>query len=66
MQSQESDNVAQADESPVFAYDYILEDSSVVVVEIFEDPSVVVEDIPLLYRAMIFVSSVCLCRILDP
>ena len=39
-------------------------DSSVVVDEVFEDPSVVVEDIPLLHLVLIDVSSVCLCRML--
>ena len=50
----------------VFDYQYILEDSSVVVDEIFEDPSVVVEDSPLLHLALIDVSSICLCRMLGP
>ena len=43
MPSQESDNAAQADESPVVAEhvcNYVLEDSSVAGKEIFEDPSV--------------------------
>ena len=35
--------------------------SSVVFDEIFEDPSIVVEDIPLLHLVLIDVSSVCLC-----
>ena len=68
MPSQQSDNAAREDGSPVVAehYDYIFEDSSVVVDEIFEDPSVVIEDIPLLHLVLIDVSSVCLCRMLGP
>ena len=63
MPSQESDNAAQADESPD-VYNYVLEDSSAVVEEIFEDPSVVVEDLPLAHLLLIDVSSVSLCRML--
>ena len=68
MPSQQSDNSAREDGSPVVAehYDSTLEDSSVVVDEIFEDPSVVIEDIPLLHLVLIDVSSVCLCRMLGP
>ena len=69
MPSQQSDNAAQADGSPVVAehvYDYILDDSSVVVDEIFEDPSIIVEDIPLLHLVLIDISSLCLCRMLGP
>ena len=45
---------------------YIVEGSSGVGDEIFEYPSVVIEDIPLLHLVLIDVSSVCLCRMLGP
>ena len=53
-------------DGPEHIYEYIFQESSVVVTEIFEDPSVVVEDILLLHLVLIDVTSVCLCRMLGP
>ena len=64
MLSKESDTTAQADETPVVDEHVILEDSSVVGDDIFEDRSAVVEDSPLPHLVLIDVSSVCLCTML--